>query len=94
MSLVPSTALYPVPIFLDNHGAFALAWDPIGRFANKHLRKEQHYTQELTRDSIVAPTEVDTLENTADLGTKALGPGPFEKHTQKVVGVVSKPKAL
>ena len=43
---VLGVAAVPIPIFNDNDGASALALDPVGRFKNKHIRMEHHYTQE------------------------------------------------
>ena len=78
-------------MYVDNHGAFALANDPVGRFLNKHVRTEHHFTQELTTDGVIVPVECDTSDNVADIGTKALGPIIFAKHAAKLVGPALNP---
>ena len=88
---VPALSVLPVPLLVDNHGAFALANDPVGRFLNKHVRTEHHFTQELTADGIIAPVECDTADNIADIGTKALGPIIFAKHVASLVGLSLQP---
>jgi hypothetical protein len=78
----------PIPIFNDNDGASALALDPVGRFKNKHVRMEHHYTQELVTAKIIVPVRVDTSENKSDLLTKALGPTVFPSIALSLVGPV------
>ena len=79
----------PIPIFNDNDGASALAIDPVGRFKNKHVRMEHHYTQELVAAKIIVPVRVDTSENKSDLLTKALGPTVFPTIASSLVGPTS-----
>jgi len=81
----------PVQIFNDNDGASALALDPVGRFKNKHVRMEHHYTQELVAAGVILPVRVDTSENKSDLLTKALGPTVFPKLAASLVGSVAPP---
>jgi hypothetical protein len=83
---VLGTAVVPIPIFNDNDGASALALDPVGRFKNKHVRMEHHYTQELVAANIIIPVRVSTDENKSDLLTKALGPTVFPKIARSLVG--------
>ena len=82
-------AISPVPIFNDNDGASALAIDPVGRFKNKHVRMEHHYTQELVVAKTIVPVRVDTSENKSDLLTKALGPTVFPAIANSLVGPTS-----
>jgi hypothetical protein len=79
-------AVTPIPVFNDNDGASALANDPVGRFKNKHVKMEHHYTQELVAAKVIAPVRVDTSENKSDLLTKALGPTVFPPLAQSFVG--------
>jgi hypothetical protein len=81
----------PIPIFNDNDGASALAVDPVGRFKNKHVRMEHHYTQELVAAKIIVPVRVDTSKNKSDLLTKALGPTVFPPMAATLVGLISPP---
>jgi hypothetical protein len=76
----------PIPVFNDNDGASALANDPVGRFKNKHVKMEHHYTQELVAAKVIAPVRVSTNENKSDLLTKALGPTVFPPMAQSLVG--------
>ena len=85
---LPRLSVRPVPLLVDNHGAFALSLDPVGRFVNKHVRIEHHFTQQLVADGIVTPVECDTCDNIADIGTKALGQIVFAKHSSFLVGKV------
>ena len=80
--------LAPVPIYNDNHGASALTMDPVGRFKNKHVRMAQHYTQELVVEGIILPVTVASVDNTAGVATKALGPLVFPPHGDKIAKVV------
>ena len=77
-------SLEPVPIFNDNHGASALALDPVGRFKNKHVRMAHHYTQELVAAGVIIPRLIPSAENVADMLTKLLGPTEFPRHACKV----------
>lgn len=79
----------PIPVFNDNDGASALALDPVGRFKNKHVRMEHHYTQELVAANVIVPVRVDTSENKSDILTKALGPTVFPPIAKSLVGSVS-----
>ena len=83
--------MIPVPIFNDNDGASALALDPVGRFKNKHVRMEHHYTQELVSANVIIPVRVSTEENRSDLLTKALGPTAFPKFARSLVGPIAAP---
>ena len=78
----------PIPIFNDNDGASALAKDPVGRFKNKHVLVQHHYTQELVAANVIVPVRVDTTENKSDLLTKALGPTVFPKLAVSLVGQI------
>ena len=78
-------ALEPVPIFNDNHGASALAMDPVGRFKNKHVLMAHHYTQELVSAGLILPVPIASGENVVDMLTKALGPTQFPPHAAKIV---------
>ena len=86
---VLGVAAVPIPIFNDNDGASALALDPVGRFKNKHIRMEHHYTQEQVAAGVIVPVRVDTSENKSDLLTKALGPQVFPGIAQSLVGLVA-----
>jgi hypothetical protein len=86
---VLGVSVVPIPIFNDNDGASALALDPVGRFKNKHVRMEHHYTQELVAANVIIPVRVSTEENKSDLLTKALGPTVFPKIARSLVGPVS-----
>ena len=88
---VLGAAVIPVPIFNDNDGASALALDPVGRFKNKHVRMEHHYTQELVSANVIVPVRVSTEENRSDLLTKALGPTAFPKFARSLVGPIAAP---
>ena len=85
---LPGLVVCPVPLLVDNHGAFALSLDPVGRFVNKHVRIEHHFTQQLVADGVIIPVECDTCDNISDIGTKALGPIFFAQHAAKLVGKV------
>ena len=82
-------AISPIPIFNDNDGASALAIDPVGRFKNKHVKMEHHYTQELVVAKTIVPVRVNTSDNKSDLLTKALGPTVFPTIASSLVGPTS-----
>ena len=83
------TQTRPVTIFNDNNGANSLAFDPVGRFKNKHVRMEHHYVQELVVQGEILPKHVPSLENTSDLLTKPLGPTEFPLVAARVTGDTS-----
>jgi hypothetical protein len=82
---VLNLVLAPVRIFNDNSGASALALDPVGRFKNKHVRMQQHFTQELVAEGTILPVGVRSEDSIVDLGTKALGPNVFPGLASHVV---------
>jgi hypothetical protein len=76
--------LEPTPIFLDNDGAKLLFQDPVGRFKNKHIRMAHHFTQELVTAGVIKTVHIDTVDNVADVLTKALGPTTFPFHAARL----------
>ena len=65
----------PVNIREDNQGAIALSKNPVGHGRNKHIDIKKHFIRELTEKGIIALCYTPTLEQVADMFTKAL-PAP------------------
>jgi hypothetical protein len=80
----------PTPILCDNDAARHLAEDHIGHPNVKHIHVKFHYIRELVEDGSVALTHVRSADNTADILTKPLARGDFQR-LQNYLGIRSTP---
>lgn len=67
----------PTPILCDNAAAIVLAGDPSFHSRAKHIDTKYHYIRECINTQQVSVTYVRSVDNVADILTKALGPKPF-----------------
>ena len=72
--------------FEDNNGAIELAKAPKLRPRTKHINIKYHHFKEAVRRGDIQIVKVDTAEQLADIGTKALEAKPFEYLQCKLQG--------
>ena len=68
-----------VPLFIDNEAALKLTKNPELHARTKHIDIRYHFIREQVQDGKVAPTQVGTKANLADLLTKRLPRETFEE---------------
>ena len=69
----------PVVLMEDNQGAIAIAKNPIAHSRTKHIDIRYHYIREALQDGEINLLYCPTDEMTADLLTKLIPKGKFEK---------------
>ena len=69
----------PMVLMEDNHGAIAIAMNPIGHARTKHIDIRYHYIREAVHDGMINLHYFPTSEMIADLLTKPLSEGLFER---------------
>ena len=84
MSLAGLTTL-----FVDNEGVIKLAWNPIFHERTKHVDVHCHYIRQLVEDETIDLQYVSTIDQTADILTKPLGPYKFVTYRGQL-GVVDR----
>ena len=62
----------PTPLLLDNRGAIDLAGDPVSFKLTKHILRKAYELQDRVARGVFAPTFVPTVDQLADILTKAL----------------------
>ena len=73
-------------LFEDNSGALELARVPKMRPRTKHLNIKYHHFREHVRQGLVTIHPISTEEQQADIYTKPLAQGPFEKFRKAIFG--------
>jgi hypothetical protein len=76
----------PTDIFIDNRGARILTEDPSFHQRAKHIEVQHHYSRECYERGLVRFVDVPTVDNLADVFTKALQAPAFERF-RELVGV-------
>jgi hypothetical protein len=76
----------PTIIFNDNQAAIAIAKKPYCTSATRHMKIKYHYIRELIKDGSVKIEYIPTGEMIADIMTKALDRGLFEKFRGYLLG--------
>jgi hypothetical protein len=77
----------PISIREDNQGAIALSKNPVGHGKNKHIDIKKHFIRELTEKGTIALCYTPTLEQIADIFTKALPAPRFLELRKLLMGV-------
>lgn len=77
----------PVNIHEDNQGTIALSKNPVGHGKNKHIDIKKHFLRELTEKGAIALSYTPTLEQIADIFTKALPQPRFLELRKLLMGV-------
>jgi hypothetical protein len=67
------------PLLCDNDAARRLAEDHVGHPNVKHIRVKFHHIRELVEDGTISLTRVRSSDNTADILTKPLARGDFQR---------------
>ena len=80
-----------VALLTDNDGVLKQSRNAINHSRVKHYRVSQAYIRDKVADGSVDIQEVNTVENEADMLTKALGVDPFRRHRHKLMGSQSRP---
>ena len=77
----------PMLLEIDNKGAVDLAnnWSVGGR--TRHVDVRNHFLRELKERGMLVIKHVPGVDNEADIYTKNVSPGDFEKHIKHLVGV-------
>jgi hypothetical protein len=70
----------PITIRIDNHGAFDLAHNPKHHDRTKHIDIRHHFIREAIEGKLIQLVKTPTQEQLADILTKPLSKGLFEKH--------------
>jgi hypothetical protein len=77
----------PTTIFNDNQAAIAISKKPYCTSATRHMKIKYHYIRELIKDGSINVEFLPTTEMVADIMTKALDKGPFEKFRDFLLGI-------
>ncbi|KAM2686201.1 hypothetical protein EV2_009117 [Malus domestica] len=70
---------YPVPLYCDNQSAIRLAENPIFHARTKHVEVHYHFIREKVLQEEIEMRQINTDEQVANLFTKGLSTGKFEK---------------
>ena len=69
----------PMEILEDNQGAIAMAKNPVGHKRSKHIDIRHHFIREAVQAGTISLTYCPTSDMLADIFTKPLPKGQFEK---------------
>ncbi|KAJ1704767.1 hypothetical protein LUZ63_004546 [Rhynchospora breviuscula] len=78
------TQRQPTPIYCDNQSAIAMSKNPVHHGRTKHIDIKIYFIRELVAQGEVELMAVSTEEQTADILTKALARGKFEKFRKRL----------
>nr|XP_017221153.1 PREDICTED: uncharacterized mitochondrial protein AtMg00810-like [Daucus carota subsp. sativus] len=68
-----------IPLLCDNQSAIRLAENPVFHARTKHVEVHYHFLREKVLQGEIAMRHVATHEQVADMFTKSLSPGKYEK---------------
>uniref|UniRef100_A0A2N9G3G0 Reverse transcriptase Ty1/copia-type domain-containing protein n=1 Tax=Fagus sylvatica TaxID=28930 RepID=A0A2N9G3G0_FAGSY len=71
-------------LFCDNKSAIMLALDSVLHERSKHIEVDIHFIREKVQSDIIIPSFVPSLEQTADLFTKPVGPSLLQSSIVKL----------
>nr|KAJ0195950.1 hypothetical protein LSAT_V11C700347840 [Lactuca sativa] len=72
------TGLNPIKIFCDNESAIKLVLNPVFNERSKHFEVDLHFVREMVENGVIKVNKVDSLNQNADVLTKALGSSQHE----------------
>ena len=81
LEVVPETDK-PMTLYCDNSGAVANAKEPRSHKRSKHIERKYHLIRDIVERGDVEVTKISTVNNLADLFTKALNGRVFEGHVE------------
>jgi hypothetical protein len=70
---------YAVPLYCDNQSAIRLAENPVFHARTKHVEVHYHFVREKVLQEEIEMRQIRTEDQIADLFTKGLSIGKFEK---------------
>ena len=78
------------PLYEDNQGCIALAYNPVHRERSKHIDTRLHNIREQTRSGALDLVYMPTADMTADVLTKALAKPAHARHSRHLLGLRGK----
>ena len=85
-SQLPLEPLEPCAVFEDNQACIKMASNPRGWKRTKHIDVRYHFVRDLVEANKVILSYINTVDQCADLLTKALGGGQFRKLRDMLLG--------
>jgi hypothetical protein len=73
-------------MFGDNTASLAIIENPVHHDRTKHIAIKYFFIRELVEAGVISMDHVGTLNNYADIGTKALGRNKFEENQGPSMG--------
>ena len=70
----------------DNDGVLIQSTKMVNHGVAKHFRIAQGFIRDMTKQKVIAPTRVASVDNQSDILTKPLGRLLFEKHRLSIMG--------
>ena len=74
----------PTELLCDNQSCMAIAKNPVFHARTKHIEVQYHFVRELIVGEEVDLQYCPTVDNCADIFTKALGRDPLERHLHRL----------
>ncbi|MCO5603060.1 hypothetical protein L7F22_057204 [Adiantum nelumboides] len=74
----------PTMLLCDNQSCMAIARNPVFHVRTKHIEVQYHFVRELILDGEVEMEYCPTMDNCADIFTKALGSKTLERHLHQI----------
>ena len=81
--------LAPTKLLVDSSAAIAIASKPGVNGKTKHIALRYHFIRQLIAEGIIDVVKVDTADNVADVLTKAVDRGTFERLVPYLVRAMS-----
>ena len=78
--IIPSISENCIKVLVDNDGAISLAKNSLSSAKTKHIDVRFHFIRELTRSKTISVEYVPTMEQRADILTKALTGAIFKQY--------------
>src|SRR5204862_6477111 len=69
---IPGIRIDTVPLYIDNNSALKLTRNPEFHSRSKHIDVKHHFICEKVKEGVINTQHVDTMDNLADVFTKAL----------------------